>query len=338
MNRFPLAFLFWLALIVPCHCSESQSGKIHGMITEVAPAASGEDFVEIFVAGPSNLGGVKLYQNDKRIKFFPSVTPKSGPFGNFIILHAGSKTSGMVDETDVTGDKNFDGVIDLYADTGLNGSTNANLTLKNPDGTIVDFVSWSAETADNYLPSKQTAYDQAASSGDWFPSCNSNVPCYLSGSVPWKDRAENSLSRKVRGDGFPQKSDPPSVMDWILTRPSPGKGYGPSIQPKRKLLEIFQSPFSPSGGGRFNEAVIGYKISANSAATIQIFNVMGQLIRTLTDRLNSLTNETQLLTWDGRDFEGRIVPVGVYVVRIEVQNPNGTIDADSKTVVVGRKL
>lgn len=321
------------------------SGYVNGSISEVAPSIprlNGGDFVEIFIAKAANLCGAKLFEKGALIKTFPSVTPRSEPFGPYVVLHAGIEVSELnPDETDLTGDLNGNGVVDLYSDEtspGLIGGSGNALTLKNVDGFTADFVAFSHGTSP-FVGSLKNAYDSAVSVGQWFPDCREKgLSCYHAGSVSWNDSSSRSMSRKISGEGTPLDSSPSSANDWTVGVPTRGRGYGSDVRPEPGMLEVTQSPFSPFGDGRFREALIGYRVSGESTVTVGVYNVKGRLILTLLDNSIARNSQTQTVTWDGRDMNDRIVPVGVYVVSMEARSPNGSVSKDTKTVVVGRKL
>ncbi len=314
----------------------SGSGIFHGVITEVSPAVPSDDFVELFARYPGDLCGVTLYEADVPIKKFPSVTPKEN---SYILLHASVKG---VDETDASGDRNGNGAIDLYSDEsspGIASTANNNLTLKNSDGSLADFISWSLVPEDTYSSSKQAAYDRAVSSGMWAPPCAPNdANSYIAGSVVWFNRGSESISRKVGPDGYPKRSAPPNFTDWQVGVQSPGKGYSHSFESKGDTLEVFQSPFSPAGDGAYSECVISYKAPEQSVISLQIHDIQGRRVRSLLDGAISRSDETQTHIWNGKDDDGRMVAVGVYIVSLDLKRLDGSQAKESRTVVVARKL
>ena len=69
-------------------------------------------------------------------------------------------------------------------------------------------------------------------------------------------------------------------------------------------------------------------------ANISIFNVNGRLIRKLGENLSLSTQGT--IYWDGKDDNGRIVPISPYVLLFEAFNPNGDIFRKSLVGVVSK--
>lgn len=320
-------------------CSAAQcpegSGVIRGMITEVAPAISNDDFIELFIEEPSDLCGLKIYESDALIKTFPSVSP---PKNSYVLIHASRKGT---DESSATGDLNANGILDLYSDEsspGLTSTANNNLTLKNSDGTLADFVSWSLVPEDTYSSPRQIQYELAVSSGRWAPACLGNVGCYVAGSVTWFNRSSESISRRVNSSGRPKFSTPSNLTDWQVGLQSPGKGYSHAFESEGKALEVFQSPFSPAGDGAFSEAIIVWRAPAQSLVTIRLYDLNGRFVRALVDQAVSRSDEAQTVSWGGKDADENPAAVGIYFVAMELKKLDGEMSKEIKTVVVGRRL
>ncbi len=83
----------------------------------------------------------------------------------------------------------------------------------------------------------------------------------------------------------------------------------PSASPTGFVLnQNSPNPFNPS-------TVISYQLPANSHATLRIFNLLGQEVRTLVNGLQTAGEHE--VTWDGKDNGGRAVASGVYLYRLE---------------------
>ena len=83
----------------------------------------------------------------------------------------------------------------------------------------------------------------------------------------------------------------------------------PPVQPTR--FELFQNvpnPFNPS-------TVIRFHLSRTGPVRLEIFNALGQLVQTLVD--GSLPAGIHQVRWDGTNLQGRRVPAGVYLYRLE---------------------
>jgi hypothetical protein len=75
------------------------------------------------------------------------------------------------------------------------------------------------------------------------------------------------------------------------------------------LAQNHPNPFNPS-------TLIGYEVAREGKTELRIFNVQGELVRTLVDRQS--TPGTYEVEWDGRDDNGQSVPSGSYYYRLAV--------------------
>ena len=71
---------------------------------------------------------------------------------------------------------------------------------------------------------------------------------------------------------------------------------------------------------------------------VEVFDLRGERLRIL--RLfvaDGVTNRTLGLAWDGKDEEGREVPMGIYVLRVEVKESGGSrVERSTEAVAVVR--
>jgi hypothetical protein len=74
------------------------------------------------------------------------------------------------------------------------------------------------------------------------------------------------------------------------------------------LAQNFPNPFNP-------ETAIRFSVPMTAAVRVDVYNLMGQLVRTLTDRTFSVG--TYEVAWDSRDNAGRLVSAGIYLCRME---------------------
>jgi hypothetical protein len=97
------------------------------------------------------------------------------------------------------------------------------------------------------------------------------------------------------------------LFEEILGLFNAGPGSSPVVgAPKaiQALLEVFPNPFNPQTTVKFTAAV-------GSRGTVKVFNLRGELVRTL----HSGEYQTQTFTWDGTDNRGASVASGVYVIQ-----------------------
>jgi len=74
-----------------------------------------------------------------------------------------------------------------------------------------------------------------------------------------------------------------------------------------ELGDCYPNPFNPT-------TQIEYAIPVSNNVTIEIFNSLGQKVRTLVDRYMSAG--TYHTTWDGMDDNGNVMPSGVYFYKM----------------------
>ena len=74
------------------------------------------------------------------------------------------------------------------------------------------------------------------------------------------------------------------------------------------LRQNFPNPFNPT-------TIIQYALPKASQVRIEVYNVLGQRVRTLVDETQRPGYKT--INWDGRDDAGNEVSSGVYFCRIQ---------------------
>ena len=77
------------------------------------------------------------------------------------------------------------------------------------------------------------------------------------------------------------------------------------------LADPFPNPFNPT-------VTIQYSIREPAAVTIDFYNVLGQKVRSL--ERQQVMPGTHRKEWNGKDDAGRVLPSGVYVVRVNAGN------------------
>ena len=78
-----------------------------------------------------------------------------------------------------------------------------------------------------------------------------------------------------------------------------------------QLMQNYPNPFNPM-------TVIEYRVPKAGHVKLEIFNSLGQKVRTLVDEEKTPGNYQ--VVWDGRDDTGNIVPSGVYLYQLRGQN------------------
>jgi flagellar hook assembly protein FlgD len=84
---------------------------------------------------------------------------------------------------------------------------------------------------------------------------------------------------------------------------------GPAL--KNSLAQNYPNPFNP-------QTTIAFTIKDRGAVTLKVYNVNGELVRTLAS--DSRAAGTYSLTWDGHNDAGQSVSSGVYFYKLVTNN------------------
>jgi len=107
----------------------------------------------------------------------------------------------------------------------------------------------------------------------------------------------------MRRDGARQ------LVDWIMNRIPTGMTHDTSatLPSQFMLSQNYPNPFNPS-------TTITYAVPRKSDVRLEIFNILGQNVRTLVQENKSAGNYR--VSWDGRGNQGRALSTGVYLYRL----------------------
>lgn len=98
-----------------------------------------------------------------------------------------------------------------------------------------------------------------------------------------------------------------SIPVSLTTEPVVGIGEGSPAPEIFALEQNYPNPFNPTTTLRF-------QIAERGAATLKVYNLLGQVVRTLVDE--NLVPGSYELQWDGRDDAGRPLASGIYIYRL----------------------
>ncbi|GEO05073.1 hypothetical protein AAE02nite_27370 [Adhaeribacter aerolatus] len=152
-----------------------------------------------------------------------------------------------------------------------------------------------------------------------------------------RDRNGVSLERiRLHGDS--------SAVNWHSAASTVGyatPGYKNSQYheqtPASQFFTIDPEIFTPDEDGDKDFTTINYRTEAAGYITnITIFDAAGREVRRLVK--NELLGQNGFFRWDGLDERGRKVPVGYYVLYIELFSLQGQVRTYKETVVVGAKF
>jgi len=111
-------------------------------------------------------------------------------------------------------------------------------------------------------------------------------------SIASNDPDEDPLEIGLTGAGFS-----------TLVEEMPGE----RVPAEHTLLANYPNPFNP-------ETTIRYSIPGNAYVTLAVYNVAGEIVRTLVD--GNRPRGWHTVTWDSRDELGRSVPGGLYICEL----------------------
>ena len=126
------------------------------------------------------------------------------------------------------------------------------------------------------------------------------------------DPKEPELTGTVQTDGF-------SVLSMRVRGRFGDDGWG-AWSPTTELFCMTSAAKKPLGlapnvPNPFNPStVISYRLATPGAVRLEIYNLLGQPVRTLVDQVQAAG--AYRVRWDARDARGAAVAAGVYLVRL----------------------
>jgi hypothetical protein len=110
------------------------------------------------------------------------------------------------------------------------------------------------------------------------------------------------------------------------------------VLPPDAELCISPNPFSPDGDCRDDVTIINYQLPFNlSQIHVKIFDIRGRQVRFLVNNRSAGTNGA--IVWDGRDDQGQICRMGIYIVYLEaIHYQRGVVKSLKKSVVLAKQL
>ena len=103
------------------------------------------------------------------------------------------------------------------------------------------------------------------------------------------------------------------------------------IIPSQTNMIISPNPFSPY---RLEHSIITYKLTdAINKISLRIFDLRGRLVKNISRQ--KITSSEGSLIWDGKDNNGKILPIGIYIINLSGSGlHNEVIYNKSKTVII----
>jgi hypothetical protein len=101
-----------------------------------------------------------------------------------------------------------------------------------------------------------------------------------------------------------------TFLENIIDEPVGGEG---TVRLVNNLAQNYPNPFNPA-------TKIHYSIKQRSHVTLKIYNVAGQLVRTLVDELQEPLADGYTVSWGSRDSSGQPVASGVYLYKLTAKD------------------
>jgi endonuclease I len=133
------------------------------------------------------------------------------------------------------------------------------------------------------------------------------------------DAREIARTKKIAA--YQQGKVNPYVLDSTLIRRAYFPALGAEGEPpltmagRNRLYQNNPNPFK-------DKTAISYSLASPGRARIEIFNLLGQAVRTID--LNENASGSHRVEWNGADQAGRLLPPGIYFYRLSVKE--GTVD------------
>jgi hypothetical protein len=108
--------------------------------------------------------------------------------------------------------------------------------------------------------------------------------------------------------------------------------------PSEIMLSVSPNPFSPDGDGYEDETIISYQLPmVTSYVNLRIYDVRGRCIRIL--KAASASGSQGSVVWDGRDDEGGLARIGIYIIYFEgLDSMEGTVTSAKSVIVLAGRL
>jgi hypothetical protein len=103
------------------------------------------------------------------------------------------------------------------------------------------------------------------------------------------------------------------ILRWLINDLDDPTGNDPRPVFANALKENYPNPFNPT-------TTIVYSIKEAGPVSLKIYNVAGQLVRTLVSENQTPSVANFKLTWDGRNDAGQSVSSGVYFYKLAAKN------------------
>ncbi|HAV43592.1 TPA: hypothetical protein DCX15_06230, partial [bacterium] len=244
--------------------------------------------------------------------------------GEYLVLHQGT----LPDETFAGEDR----IIDIFTPNTILTSTDSQVIFYDQLSQIVDAVCW-ANRDEIWSQANANQVKQLSGAGQWS----------IAGTEPQPEDCVDSTDVKagcsIARDGT--STDTNAKNDWHID-PTPSMGRNNNERtptPKISHIEVSNQCFLTDGSDPSrHKTTISFTLTVESKVTARIYDVQGRAIRTLIDDEKLLYGKNSF-EWDGRDDDGRVVPIGIYICYLQAINTDSKgIDTKKITIVAAKRL
>ncbi|MCK4965935.1 lamin tail domain-containing protein, partial [bacterium] len=103
--------------------------------------------------------------------------------------------------------------------------------------------------------------------------------------------------------------------------------------PNSVSINVSPNPFSPDGDGIDDAAIISYSLPFEyGTIRLEIYDAAGRLVRRLLNNEN--TGSSRSVNWDGKNNDGKTLPIGIYILYLEAMKAEKGIKVSKKAAVV----
>ncbi|MDQ2180641.1 lamin tail domain-containing protein, partial [Marinifilum sp. D714] len=211
------------------------------------------------------------------------------------------------------------------------------------------FTADSSNVAENYFTSNTSVFHQVDLPN--YPDKNGRIILYTKGELiddlEYREDMHFELLASKEGVALERvnpEEETNLISNWQSAAQSIGFGtpgmnnsvYS-DIEESAEEVSLSSKIFSPDNDGIEDRLYINFNLKDDGfVANIRIYNSLGKEIRKLASNLYLGTDDS--VYWDGLNSKKERLPIGIYLVYIEMFNPDGHMKTYKKTCVIGGKL
>jgi hypothetical protein len=108
--------------------------------------------------------------------------------------------------------------------------------------------------------------------------------------------------------------------------------------PVQSKLFAHPNPFSPDADGRDDFTIISYELPMlQSQVSLTIYDLRGRVVRRVLN--NAPSGANRQVVWDGKADDGRILEMGIYIIRLQaIDAGEGQLEEAKATIVLAKKM